>query len=366
MKHRTLRQAGFWGAILLFCLGRMVFAQEPSLTVAVFDFQCKDRNLQEQGELMAELVRVNLSMDESLRLVTREEMDKLIQEMNLGISGMTDDAAPKVGHLLGAQVLVLSRLFQVKDQIYATVKVIGVETGRAFSDMAKGKAEAAEEMSQALAEKILERLTKNSKDLVAQVHLPKDQLSELKKKVANGALPRVLVYIPEEIIGEAVPDPAAQTEMEYLLLKLGCEVVKNRSKALDKWIDDYHREGGKTAPPPQEDLDLILIGEAFSEFASRQGDLITCRARLELEAFDAATGKILTANRRTQSAHDLAQQVAAKTALQEAAAQLAYEMLPEAIAAWRSQHPDAKPAQTEPAEETADAEPVAQAAEAKP
>ena len=62
-----------------------------------------------------------------------------------------------------------------------------------------------------------------------------------------------------------------------------------------------------------------VTGEAFSEFAGRHGDLVSVKARVEVKAVDRKTGKVLAVDRQTAVAVDLAEQVAGKTALQEAA-----------------------------------------------
>jgi hypothetical protein len=75
-------------------------------------------------------------------------------------------------------------------------------------------------------------------------------------------------------------------------------------------------------------------GEAISEPAVRHGNLVSAKARLEVKAIDQATGKVLAIDRQTTVATDLTEQIAAKTALQEAAAMIAERLLPK-IAAFK-------------------------------
>jgi hypothetical protein len=76
---------------------------------------------------------------------------------------------------------------------------------------------------------------------------------------------------------------------------------------------------------------VLLSGEGFSEFASRHGNLISVKARLELKAVDRQTARILAIDRQTAVAVDLTEQLAGKTALQEAAASLAERLLPKLV-----------------------------------
>ena len=86
---------------------------------------------------------------------------------------------------------------------------------------------------------------------------------------------------------------------------------------------------------PEEGLrskaDVLISGEGFSEFATRHGNLVSVKARVEIKAVDRLTDKVLTADRQTAVVVDLAEQVAGKAALQEAAAALAERVLPKLV-----------------------------------
>jgi hypothetical protein len=73
---------------------------------------------------------------------------------------------------------------------------------------------------------------------------------------------------------------------------------------------------------------VLVQGEAISEPAVRHGNLVSVKARLELKAVDQATGEVLAIDRQTTVATDLAENIAAKTALQDAAAAVAERLLP--------------------------------------
>jgi ribosome maturation factor RimP len=74
--------------------------------------------------------------------------------------------------------------------------------------------------------------------------------------------------------------------------------------------------------------DIEISGEALSEFGMRKGNLVSCKARVEIKARDRASGNIILVDRQTSVAVDLTEQVAAKTALQNAALELAERVLP--------------------------------------
>jgi hypothetical protein len=75
-------------------------------------------------------------------------------------------------------------------------------------------------------------------------------------------------------------------------------------------------------------IKMAHMAEAFSEFGMSKGNLKSCRARIEIKARDAAGGKILDIDRQTSEAVDLAEHIAAKTALENAADELAERLIP--------------------------------------
>jgi hypothetical protein len=60
----------------------------------------------------------------------------------------------------------------------------------------------------------------------------------------------------------------------------------------------------------------------------QKGNLISCKSRIEIKARDIASGNILVVDRQTSVGVDIAEQTAAKTALQNAANALAERLLP--------------------------------------
>ena len=102
-------------------------------------------------------------------------------------------------------------------------------------------------------------------------------------------------------------DPAAETEFGKILTECGFELVDSKS----------------TVEPGFE-----LTGEAFSEFGIRRGNLVSCKARIEIKLRDLSTGAVVANDRQMHVAVDLSEQIAAKTALKNAARDLAYRIVP--------------------------------------
>jgi hypothetical protein len=139
---------------------------------------------------------------------------------------------------------------------------------------------------------------------------------------------RIMVVIPEIHITRKIPDPAGETEIIRKLLEKGFDVVDQQMVAAIRYEEIVSKaiKDEKVAVAIGRDYgaDVIIIGEAFSEFVGRlPGDMISCRARVEARAIKVDTGSIIGSDGRHGSGLDISENVAAKKALQQAASELA-------------------------------------------
>jgi hypothetical protein len=282
------------------------------LTVAVFDFESRDENVRDLGPKVATLINVNLSADPNLITVERAELEKALGEQELGLSGtVTPDSAAKVGNLTGAKVLVTGRVFKTDTELFIVAKIIGTETSRVYGELVKGGANASlSDLSGQLAKKIAADVAQKGDTLVAKVETHEDRIAKIKKSLGDKKLPVVSVKISEQHFGQLVIDPAAQTELSLILQQCGFTLADDAS----------------TNRPVIE-----ITGEALSEYGLRKGNLQSCRARIEIKAREVASGKIISVDRQTSVAVDLSEHIAAKTALQNGAGELAERIIPKLV-----------------------------------
>jgi len=220
---------------------------------------------------------------------------------------VSPDTAAKVGHLTGARVLVTGRVFKVDKETIIVAKVIGTETSRVYGEMVKGPPAASiTDLSGELARKIAATVSQKAETLVAKVETREQLVEKIKQALKDKTLPSVSVKLAERHYGGPTIDPAAETELGKLLLECGFTLVDDKSP---------------------EKAEVEITGEAFSAFGLRKGNLISCKARVELKAHK-RTGEVLVVDRQTSVAVDVAEQTAAKTSLQNAAAELAERLLP--------------------------------------
>ena len=190
-------------------------------------------------------------------------------------------------------------------------RIIGAETSRVYGEIVQGgPASSLADLSSALARKIAGDISEKSATLTAKAETREEQIGRIKKAVAGAKLPVVAVKIAERHYGPHLIDPAAATEFSVILQQCGFTLADENS----------------TNRPA-----IRISGEALSAFGMRKENLVSCTARVEVKAHDAASGNILVVDRQTSVAVDIAEQTAAKKALEQAADELAARVLPKLV-----------------------------------
>ena len=304
---------GAIAALMCWWTATVEAAHTEVVTVAVFDFESKDESIRDFGPKIASLVNAHLSAEPRIITVERAELEKVLGEQELGLSGtVSADTAARVGHLTGAKVLVTGRVFKAEKEFVVVTKIIGTETSRVYGETTKAPAAATSitDLSSELAVKLARKINENTEALVARGETQEQRIEKLLKNLKGGKRRSVSVKIPEQHFGTRVPDPAAETEIGLLLQRAGFTLIDEKS-----------------AQKP----DIEVTGEAFSATGLRKGNLVSCKARVELKAHDRKSGKILAVDRQTSVAVDLTEQTAAKRALQNAAVDVSERLLPKLV-----------------------------------
>ena len=219
-----------------------------------------------------------------------------------------------------------------------TVRIIDIETTLTKLAYAflKSKDDAVE-AGKTLAGKVEEVIAQFEKERVVR---EKEAVAEAAKRAAkpipaNWKRPTVMVMIREmHIRRPTLIDPAGETEIIKRLIEGQFRVIdseyvmlKKRGEMIDaqKIRAQFTSSDLKTCTEyaASKKVNILLYGEAISERGASLGDFEGCRARVELKAIDVKTDEILLADSSHGGATDLAETVAGKKAIQQAANRLA-------------------------------------------
>jgi len=305
-------------ALLLWAAADAARAADKAKTVypaAVLPFSERGTDEKDAGAKVTQILFAGLAGNDSLYLVEREDVEKLLQEMHLSKSGVVkSDEAVEIGRLTGAKLLITGSAIQVDKSIYLVAKIISTETSRVVAASVKGPSSGdLAALAEKLAEEVGRKVRDKAGELAPAALSRQDLAAELKRQLGGKRLPAVWVNIAERHVGQPTVDPAAQTELTHLLVETGFAVIDPK-------------EGSRAK------ADVLLEGEGFSELGGRIGPLVSVKARVEVKALDRASGKVLAADRQTTVVVDLNEQIAGKAALEKAAADIAKRLLPKIAA----------------------------------
>jgi len=304
------------------------------ITVAILDFNAKSPEAPELGDQISEALTAILSGEPGFTLVDRSTLTRTLQEHELNLSGVVNtEQAIKIGKIIGARILITGRSFPLGKKVFITAKLIGTETSLVEGVLVKGdNGTDIGELVIELAERLGDKLRTAGPKLVADDNALKDPVPGLKKELAKLKLPTVAVIVTEEHMSrQAAPrrplDPAVETEVKLLLRKCGFEVMDVKENELADWAKLIKKNDVESWPRGLQGVDVVITGEAFSEFAARIGNLVSCSARAEVNLISRKDGKIVLADRQTCRAVDLSENIAGKNALQKAGRKIGIRIL---------------------------------------
>jgi TolB-like protein len=113
-----------------------IVADAPKLqnkTIAVIEFSEAQGSTyvpSARGRLLAERITTKLVNTGQVEVVERAQLDKVMQELKLGTTGLVDDATAKsIGKLLGVEAIVTGTLAQVGQETEIHSRMVRVEDG---------------------------------------------------------------------------------------------------------------------------------------------------------------------------------------------------------------------------------------------
>lgn len=146
MLYRPHIRALLGGLTVTLCVmaapGRLRAQEDAAPQVAVMDLTEKTGVEVGTGALLADLVRGELYLSRQVRLVDRANMERIMAEQRIQMSGLTDETAVgvEVGKLLGVQFVWTGSVGRLGNQYILSLQVVNVNTAQVerFTQLRKG------------------------------------------------------------------------------------------------------------------------------------------------------------------------------------------------------------------------------------
>lgn len=281
------------------------------IRVAVFNFDVL-KGVDVQAAAVTDQIDTMLSALSKVTIVNREQIKKVAAEHSIALSGMVNTAsAVKLGKFLSAQYIVVGRASKIGHTHYLVMKIVDVETTVQTTISAKASVENGFEA-------VLKRLEPPLKKSIRKLQRPvvaveNARFVKLRKAVKPLGQKVFLVTIDERHINRPLRDPAAQMSAANRLRSLGFTVIVPKDPK-PGWKESL-LETGKYA---EKKVDFLIEGDGVSAFAARMGNLISCRARVELRVISLPGRSMVVSDKGVAARVDLVEALAAKSALEDA------------------------------------------------
>lgn len=286
------------------------------IRVAIFDVDVL-KGVDTEGGALTDQLNTMLAALPKVTLVNRDQIKKVAEEHQIGLSGLVDNTtAAKVGRFISAHYVIVGRASKIGQTLYLVLRIVDVETTVQTTVSAKADAQNGFEA-------VLQRLGDPLAADIRQLQRPKTEtedtsLAELKKLAEPMAGKVLLVWVEESHVGRPLRDPAAQMAIMQRLRNLGLNVIVPVEPVMG-WKESLLQTGKYG----DHKIDLLVEGEGVSAFATQVNGLTSCRARVELRLVPVPGRTVATTDRGVAAAADLAEALAAKSALETAGTQAA-------------------------------------------
>ena len=143
--------------------------------------------------------------------------------------------------------------------------------------------------------------------------------------------PKIAVYVPEQHLNYSVGGAGGETAIVKTLLNAGFSNVVEVGTGLSYQNPMAMNVAQMKAAADKFGVDIMIVGESFSEGVGDLGNYLpgnqrtnmeACRARVEAKMFIVRTGQVIAADGKYGSSYDNSQAIAAKKALATAGEQM--------------------------------------------
>ncbi|MFH1562994.1 MAG: FlgO family outer membrane protein [Nitrospirota bacterium] len=108
--------------------------EKKKVTIAVVEFTDLNGNVNEFSRYLAEELITRLFQTGKFKVIERQQLDKVIEEQKLSLTGVIDpDSAKKLGLILGIEAIVTGSMADLQDSVKLNARVIGTENADVLS-----------------------------------------------------------------------------------------------------------------------------------------------------------------------------------------------------------------------------------------
>lgn len=109
-------------------------AQEKKSKIAIMEFPDLHGNVSELGKFIPEELTTRLFMTQRFEVVERSLLNKVLEEQNLGLSGLVDaSSAAQIGKMLGVDAIVTGTISDMGNMLRINARIIATETASVFA-----------------------------------------------------------------------------------------------------------------------------------------------------------------------------------------------------------------------------------------
>ena len=298
------------------------------IRVAVIDFQVDLPGEAELGPQVADVLAAQLSVWQMPELIDRQELTDVMSENRLTVSGFLDETlAAKTGQLVGADLLIMGKVFKANETIMIVTKITSVQTGRMVGLL--NKVDPSRPLAEALAsvaEKVQQVLREQADSLLPAGVPLADVIAPMRKVLRTKHVPGIAMVVTGRPDTSGQPPQAAGVAIRELLEHCGIMVVIVAHDELGEWVSSTPEAQAAAWPAVLEEVDMIVIAQGRSEPADSVNGLSCAVGEIALRVVH-RTGQTVLTDRETQSAVGFTDDSAAEIALHKAARRLAIRLV---------------------------------------
>lgn len=317
-------------------------ARTKAATVVLLEIDYTDPKIKGQraGDLLEDLIVFHLQAGKQIKAVDRKHLEAMARERSLDLADLTAPTGiRRAAKILGANHLVTVRGLAMEKRTIVTVRIIDTST----SEIRVGLVDVEESLALSqVAQQVSEQMQNVIRGWVPENESP--STPPLPKFPQGYVAPKVWVVVPEtHLFGRRSfqpPDPAGETALTATLLRGGVTVLAAPGSikvAAPRALSDYENAVARADANRQvsdlietarkQGIELLIVGEAFSETGPPIGSLVTSRARVELKLIDPSDGHIMASISEHAGASDISEVLAGKAALRTAGHRLGRRIL---------------------------------------